>query len=511
MLQFNSLGYAAFLATVVLLYWAIPRAGRRWLLLAVSYLFYATFDWRFCSLLAVTTGVHYTVGRRLGRTRNPEQRKVLLTLAIGFSLGVLGWFKYAGWLAEAITGVFGVDRSLAALVLPIGISYYTFHTLSYTIDVYRGEQEPTNDLLDFALFVAFFPQLLSGPLTRAKRMLPQFANLPRRSVQTQRIEGLELILIGLFQKVVLADGLLPITTAAFIDTTRGPTPDRSWLVLLLSAMAGFAQFVFDLTGYSNIARGSSKLLGIELPHNFRQPLTRSRNLADYWRRHHITLMAWLRDYAFRPLRSKLGTGPPAAYVTVVIVFVLSGLWHGASAGWLVWGAVIGILVATETVALRTLDRRRRQRQRRRNTDAGDVFPAGDPYALPLADQQDPTPMSLRRRTVGVLGQVRTSVSLLAILGLTIVLIRAPSLGAAAAYYREILRFEWVTLEGDTVGLLAFITAALIVVDIREATLERHEGTLDPPTVARIVLWVAMVVGILLFSGTSGQAFVYLGF
>lgn len=509
-LQFNSLGYAVFLGTVVLLYWSIPRPARRWLLLSTSYLFYATFDWRFCGLLALTTAVHYDVGRRLGRTRNAEQRKVLLFLAILFSLGVLGWFKYAGWLAESFSALFGVDRSLAVLVLPVGISYYTFHTLSYTIDVYRREQQPTTDLLGFALFVAYFPQLLSGPLTRAKRMLPQFADLPRRARSTQRIEGMELILIGLFQKVVLADGLLPITTAAFIDTTRGPAPDRSWLVLTLSAMAGFAQFVFDLTGYSNIARGSSKLLGIELPHNFRQPLTRSRNLADYWRRHHITLMAWLRDYVFRPLRSRLGTSPPAAFATVVLVFVLSGLWHGASAGWLVWGAVIGLLVATETVALRAVDRRRRTRRRSIPT-ANDTFPAGDPYSLPLGDQQDPAPLRPLMRARTILRQVRTSVALLAVLGLTIVLIRAPSLGAAVAYYREILRFEWVGLDADTIGLLAFITAALIVVDVREATLERHEGTTDPPTVARIIFWVGMVMSILLFSGTSGQAFVYLGF
>lgn len=506
-LAFNSLQYAAFLAVVVLLVWLLPRSGRRWLLLVGSYGFYATFDWRFTPLLVATTVVHLGAGRQIARTRNPERRKLWLAVAVLFSLGVLGWFKYAGWLSEAFASLLGTGSGLGVLALPIGISYYTFHTLSYTIDVYRGEQEPTDDVLGFALFVAYFPQLLAGPLTRARRMLPQFGRLPARLDPVARREGLELILIGLFQKVALADALTPITSAAFIDTTRTPSPDRNWLLLVLSAMAGFAQFVFDLAGYSNIARGSSKLLGIELPHNFRQPLTRARNLQDYWRRHHLTLMAWFRDYVFRPLRARFGTKPPAAFALVVVVFTLSGIWHGASAGWLIWGVVIGLSVAVETVVLRRIDQARRARKGPRRGPAIDPadevleFPAGNPYRAP-------TPGVVIR---GV-RQVRSSVLCLVFLGLTIVLIRAPSLGAAGAYYAEIARFRWVGLDRDTLGLLAYVVLFTVLVDRREARLEQHEGRGDDPTTyGRLALWCLLALAIVVFSGTASRPFVYFGF
>ena len=491
---FNSLQYAGFLVLVLALYWAIPRRSRRWLLLVASYAFYASWDWRFCALLGLTTLVHFELGRRLGRTSSTSKRKLLLTIGVLFSLGLLGYFKYVDFLASSFTTLlttFGVDANPAtlAIALPIGISFYTFHTLSYTIDVYRRDIEPTPSLLSFAVFVAYFPQLLAGPLTRARKMLPQFERPPLRPDRIAWRQGLELILVGLFQKVAIADALAPLTRAAFVDTSAGPVPDRNWLVLVVATIAGFCQFVLDFAGYSNIARGTSKLLGIELPYNFREPLTRSRNLQDYWRRHNMTLMGWFRDYVYRPLRPR-ATTEGRAFALVVLVFVLSGLWHMPSAGWLLWGLAVGLAVATEGEVNRA-----RARRRRKTAVSGRGSTA--------------TTVRTRARSVGQ--QVRASAYCIGFLSATIVLVRAPNLGSALDFYREVLRFSWAPIEANDLLLVVYAIGAVLVADHRERALELTEGTDDPPGWSRLVLWSAMVLLIVVFSGTVNQPFVYFQF
>lgn len=520
---FNSVQFAGFLVTVLALYWWLvpaiartfdrdPRRLRLWLLLVASYLFYAAWDWRFCALLASATAVNYGVGRRLAVTAHPERRKLLLTFAVVYGLGVLGFFKYIDWGVtsfSALLEVIGMEPNAATLglVVPWGISFFTFHTLSYAIDVYRRDIEATDDVLAFSVFVAYFPQLLAGPLTRARRMLPQLTALPDQPDRVRWHEGGELILIGLFQKVAVADALAPITATLF--TPQGDGPDQSWLLLVLAAVASVVQFVLDFAGYSNIARGTSKLFGVELPYNFRQPITRSRDFQDYWRRHHMTLMAWFRDYVLRPLRRR-SDGRLRSAAILVLVFVLSGLWHGASWLWVVWGLYVGLAVAIEIEVKRRRDQARRaRRQATPAADEGSAPGGSAPAAGPLRTERRPLPVEA---AVGrIARQVGASAYVLALMAVGMVFIRSATLGDAGAFFGQVLSLSWQPIEWDTVGTFVYALAALIVVDAREHAMEVAEGTPQAPTVARAVLWGLMVTLIVVFSGTAAEPFVYFQF
>ncbi len=503
---FNSIQYAIFLALVVAVYWALPRVlrgneatGRRArlaLLLLASYLFYATWDWRFCFLLAGITVVNYVVGRELGRTDDAARRRLLLGVSILSTLGSLVVLKYLGFLVESfaeLLNTFGMHETWAlAIILPLGISFFTLHTLSYAVDVYRRELEPSDDPLAFGVFVAYFPQLLAGPLTRGKRMLPQFARLPAQVDRVKWQEGLELILIGVFQKVAIADALAPFTRQMFVGADDAG--NRNFVMLLVAMAASVVQFVLDYAGYSNIARGSSKLLGIELPYNFRQPITRSRNFQDYWRRHNMTLMAWFRDYVLRPLRRR-NDSPLRSSLLLILVFTLSGLWHVASWGWVLWGLFVGCWVAGEIQVNRY---RESDRLARAKAEIG----AGGTTTVLV---QAPT----RARTI--LHQVGASAYVVAVLGFSMVLFRSPSVGDAWAYYREIFSFSWSPLDWDSVGLFLYAILAVVMVDHREHRMEVSEGHADPPTIPRAVLWGSMLCLIIVFTGGVVQPFVYFQF
>lgn len=503
---FNSLQYAGFLVVVVALYWLLARLplpparrdlARRVLLLVASYVFYATFDWRFCLLLAFVTAVNFVAGRQISRFPDePTTRRAWLVVALVGTLGALVVFKYLGFLADLVgtlAGVLGLQVDwVVDIVLPLGISFYTLHTLSYSIDVYRRELEPTDDVVSFGLFVAYFPQLLAGPLTRGRRMLPQFAALPPGADRVLWAEGLELILIGLFQKVAVADALAPFTTRVFSETTQPTGGSRNIIVLLVAIGASVIQFVLDFAGYSNIARGSSKLLGIELPYNFRQPITRSRNFQDYWRRHNMTLMAWLRDYVLRPLRRRSDSRARSSAL-LVLVFTVSGLWHGATWGWLVWGVVVGCWVAGEIAVNRYREADRRARAAA--SGGGTVAVAAPPDT----------------RTRRILHQVGASTYCVAVLGFSMVLFRAPSVQAALSFYREVFSFGTGDMDWDSVLLFLYAVLAVIAVDHREHRMELAEGTPDPPTVPRAVLWGVMIVLIVVWSGGAMQPFVYFQF
>lgn len=505
-LLFNSLQYVGFLALVVLLYWLLPSRVRKWLLLIASYCFYATWAPWFCLVLAATTVVNYSVARKLGTVRNRRSRRLLVGSAVLWALGLLTYFKYADFAIDSfasLTRTFGLDLSprLLGIALPLGLSFYTFHTLSYVVDVYRRDMEPTRDLVLFGVFVAYFPQLLAGPITRARQMFPQFDSPPARPNKIKWQEGLELILLGLFQKVAVADALSTITREAFIDPALGPVPPRSWLVLVLAAVATVMQFVLDFAGYSNIARGTSKLMGIELPYNFREPLTRSRNMQDFWRRDHMTLFAWFRDYVYRPLRPR-ATTPSRANVLVIVVFVLSGLWHLAAYRWIVWGLFMGCAVVADVQVRRVLADRRKARER-----------AGESGGRPPA-RRSPTsarPQVLDRASTRVSTRVRSSAYVIAVMAISMVLAQSPSLSAALSYYREILTFSSGPIGWSTVLLMLYGFVALVVSDGREHRIELAEGSSDPPTPARALLWAVMITLIIIFSGTAARPFVYFQF
>jgi hypothetical protein len=353
-------------------------------------------------------------------------------------------------------------------------------------------------------------------------MFPQFEKPARRIDKKQWQEGFELILVGLFQKVAVADALTPLTRSAFVDTTRGALPERNWLLLILAAVAGLVQFVLDFAGYSNMARGSSKLLGIELPYNFREPLTRSRNLQDYWRRHNMTLFAWFRDYLFRPLRPH-ATGTTRASLLVVLVFVLSGLWHNATFGWVLWGLFMGCAVVIDIQVGRSRDRRRRARDRRarardrraraRDLAASppnlDASAAGAAAGGRVATAVDTRPRSPRDRSFGA--RVRASAYVIAVLAFSIVLVEEPTVSSALGYYREILTFQWVPIDANNVLLVVYVVLALVLSDMREHRMELAEGRPDPPTIPRAVLWAVMLGAIIVFSGAAAQPFVYFQF
>ncbi len=507
-LLFNSLQYGAFLAVVVVLYWLIPRPARRWLLLLASYAFYATWNPWFCGLLAATTLVNFAIGLKLGSVRNPESRKVLVAIAVLWGISILAYFKYLDFGIESFASlarVLGADLSpaLVGIAVPLGLSFYTFHTLSYVIDVYRGDIAPTRDLVTFGVFVAYFPQLLAGPLTRARKMLPQIDHPPSRPQKIKVQEGLELILLGLFQKVAVADALSTITKTVFVDTSIGSTPQRNWLWLMIAAVGGLTQFVLDFAGYSNIARGTSKLLGIELPYNFREPLTRSRNLQDYWRRHNMTLFAWFRDYVYRPLRPRATTRFRSSLL-VVVVFVLSGLWHGANRGWVLWGVFMGLAVVVDVQGGRLRDRRRRARAPR------PVKAATEPpiaQAAPPRTGQRPRPI----RKVRVATQIRSSAYVIAVLSISIVFVLESTPALAMSYFGEVLSFSWAPLDWNSILVVVYAIGAVILSDAREHRIELAEGKPDPPTIPRALLWAAMIGLILIFSGTVSQPFVYFQF
>ncbi|MEZ4757986.1 MAG: MBOAT family O-acyltransferase [Flavobacteriales bacterium] len=334
---FNSLEFALFLPLVFLAYWAIPAArlrARNLLLLVASYVFYGWWDWRFLGLIALSSLVDYSAA--LAMVRRPRQRHLWLGISMALNLGMLGYFKYAGFFLDSLAGAFtflGMPMEAPALhiVLPVGISFYTFQTMSYTIDVYRGRLQPTRDLAAFLAFVSFFPQLVAGPIERATNLLPQFATAHRFDASDAR-DALRQMLWGLFKKVAIADTCATLVNEVFAGHTHHSAP-----TLVLAAVLFAFQIYGDFSGYSDIAIGTARLFGFRLMNNFATPYF-SRDIAEFWRRWHISLSTWFRDYVYIPLggsRSTMGRN----IFNVMVVFLVSGLWHGANWTFVVWGAL----------------------------------------------------------------------------------------------------------------------------------------------------------------------------
>ncbi len=340
-MQFNSLVYLAFLPTVALLYWISGPRLRLLLLLVASYLFYGFWDYRFLSLIALSSAVDFAAGLRIHSSNDRRSRDRWLLLSLCVNLGALGFFKYYNFFADSLVTALEalhVPASLPALsiVLPVGISFYTFQTMAYTIDVYRGDTEPCRDALAFFVYVSFFPQLVAGPIERAGSLLPQI--LAPRALSAGRVKsGAALVLRGLFKKVVVAD------TAATLVNRVFDTPHLfSGPVLLLATYAFAVQIYGDFSGYTDIARGSARILGIELMENFQQPYF-ARNITEFWRRWHISLSSWLRDYLYIPLGGNR-LGRVRTYLNLMVVMLLGGLWHGASWNFVIWGGLHGALL-----------------------------------------------------------------------------------------------------------------------------------------------------------------------
>ncbi len=338
---FNSLVFAAFLPVVFALYWGVFRQLRaqNLLLIAAGFVFYGWWDWRFLLLLLATSLTDYAVALGLGRTTDKARRKALLGISLVGNLGTLGVFKYHDFFARSLAeglATFGIHAQpfLLHVVLPVGISFYTFQALSYTIDVYRGRIAPVRDPSTFLAFVSFFPQLCAGPIERASHMLPQFGR-PRTFDQGQAVDGLRQMLWGFFKKIVIADTSGRIVDEVFAAHATQPGP-----VLLLGAVLFAFQIYCDFGGYSDIAIGCARLFGFELMRNFAFPYF-ARDIAEFWRRWHISLSTWFRDYLYIPLGGSRG-GRSMAVRNTFIIFLVSGFWHGANWTFLAWGLLNAI-------------------------------------------------------------------------------------------------------------------------------------------------------------------------
>ncbi len=346
---FNSFIFFIFLGIVLPIFYVLPnKSSKNLFLLIASYFFYGYWDWRFCLLLALSTFIDFFIGKMLFNSVNEKKRKSLLFLSLLSNLGILGFFKYYNFFVDSFQTFsnnlgWNVDYLHLNIILPVGISFYTFQTLSYTLDIYRKKLEPTNNFVDFALFVAFFPQLVAGPIERAKALLPQLSkkHIPSR---LQIKQGIVLIITGLFRKVMIGD-----TAGRFVDHIFGDL-ELYKSVEIISALILFSiQIYADFSGYSKIARGTAKLLGIELMKNFEQPYL-SRNITEFWRRWHISLSSWLKDYLYISLGGNQ-IGKYRTYANLMITMLLGGLWHGASWNFVIWGGLHGLYLSVHKLIL----------------------------------------------------------------------------------------------------------------------------------------------------------------
>ncbi len=336
---FNSIEFAVFLPIVFLLYWFVMNRNlkvQNFFILLASYLFYGWWDWRFLSLIVFSSLLDYFVGIAIAKQTIIGKKKSLLMFSIIVNIGFLAVFKYFNFFIESFVEAFtffggNLEATRLNIVLPVGISFYTFQTLSYSIDVYKGKLEPTRDIISFFAFVSFFPQLVAGPIERAVNLLPQFYT-PRKFDYSKAVDGMRQILWGLFKKIVIADNCATQVNEIFTNYSN-----YSGSTLLLGGVLFAFQIYGDFSGYSDIAIGSARLFGFNLMQNFAFPYF-SRDIAEFWRRWHISLSTWSRDHVYIPLGGSRGN---LLFKTrnIFIIFVVSGFWHGANRTFIVWGAL----------------------------------------------------------------------------------------------------------------------------------------------------------------------------
>lgn len=351
---FNSLSFIVFLVIVLVLYYSklFNWTNKKRMLLLASYVFYGLWNPPLVLLLWISTVVDWTAGNKLATEEHQQKRKLWLFLSLAVNLGFLAFFKYRDFLLDNFTTVvntygYGYQAQPMDIILPMGISFYTFQTMSYTIDMYNRKTERAKTFLDFALYVTFFPQLVAGPIVRAKDLISQFYEEKRATVN-QFIWGLFLLTIGLFQKVVMADTLLADTADAVFGSDKLLHGVDAWI----GTLAFSGQIFFDFAGYSTCAIGIALMLGIILPDNFRYPYA-SLGFSDLWKRWHITLSAWLKDYLYIPLGGNRH-GVIRMYAALMITMLLGGLWHGAAWTFIVWGGLHGTYLILERLQRRFL-------------------------------------------------------------------------------------------------------------------------------------------------------------
>ncbi len=469
---FNSLTFVVFFACVLALH-AMPFSWttRKINLLIASYLFYAAWNPPFVILLWISTVVDWYAAQGLVKSEKPTARRAWMLLSVVVNLGMLGYFKYGTFMLEnfkALMAAFGVDYQPPSfsIVLPVGISFYTFATLSYTLDVYLRRAAPARNFLDYALFVTFFPHLVAGPIMRPTELVPQFAQ-PRKATADQLRFGLALMTLGLFQKIVLADSFLSKPAEMVYDGAKIPGVVDSWIATL--AFSG--QIFCDFAGYSTTAIGAAMCLGFAMPDNFRFPYA-AVGFSDFWRRWHITLSSWLRDYLYIPLGGNRH-GEARTYIALMTTMLLGGLWHGASWAFVVWGGLHGLYLSVERVL--------------KHRFAG----------------YRPSPLAL----------IGLGLLTYALINITWVFFRAKSFGKAWTVLRGMFGFN-----DDAQPILPTVHLVMVVAIVsaivfahwlmRARTLEDAISRTPAPMVSAV--WAAMAFAIVIAQGT-GNAFIYFQF
>ncbi len=468
---FDSTAYVVFLALVVLVYWRLPFRSQNVFLLAASYLFYGWWDWRFLFLMAGSTLVDFFVARAIGASSNERHRKSLLIFSLVLNFAFLGVFKYFNFFVGSFAhvasalGLKTIPIGIWSIILPPGISFYTFQEVAYIVDVYHRKLEPADSLLDYALFISLFPHLIAGPIQRPSHLLPQVQK-PRSWSADRAFDGLLLILEGLFRKVVVADNCALIANAAFDGRLGGP----NLMVLLLGTYAFAWQIYGDFSGYSSIARGSAQLMGFHFMVNFRQPYL-AESLQDFWRRWHISLSTWLRDYLYISLGGNR-LGQLRTYVNLMITMLLGGLWHGANWTFVIWGGIHGGGLALERL---------------------------------IAGGREVTASS------NFLTKWVRRVLIFNLVCLAWVFFRIPSIQGA---YQQILgagTWQWTPVYGVAVQFLAVYVLLLFLLDLH---LEASSGEYifeTRPLTLRVFSGVAFCVLITLFGANQENAFIYFRF
>jgi alginate O-acetyltransferase complex protein AlgI len=472
---FNSLAFAIFLPVVLALYYFLPLKGQNRMLLVASLFFYAWWDWRFLGLLALTILIDFYASHAVYRATNHKVKKRWMLLSICSNVLVLMIFKYSNFFVQSFASVlskfgFEVHTPILQLVLPIGISFYTFMSMAYVIDVYRGQLKPTTHLFDFALFVCYFPHLVAGPILRAPQLLPQLTHERRIKLEQIR-DGIALILIGYVRKVVIADIISPMVAEAF---SRMDSLGSGDLILRMYLFA--IQLYGDFAGYSDIARGVSKLFGIELNLNFATPYL-SQNITEFWRRWHISLSSWLRDYIYIPLGGNR-KGKLRTYLNNFLTMLIGGLWHGANWTYVVWGGLNGIYLAIHKAYL--------------DVTGKPAKPSNESIKWTLV-----TPF-----------KVFFTFTLAAF---AFIIFRSPNFPSAWHYISKMFSFQGgITQVGSSVFILPFVLLALVI-DLTQYTGWGERFVARTPLWQRAIIFGTLFAVVLIAGADNSQPFIYYQF
>jgi alginate O-acetyltransferase complex protein AlgI len=453
------------LSLVVFFYWRMGWRRQNIFLLAASYFFYGWWDWRFLLLMIFSTVIDYLIAQRIAEEPNHAKRRTLLIVSLCINFGILGFFKYCNFFVDSFAamlttlGVHNVSIFFLKIILPPGISFYTFQEVAYVVDVYKGELPPSRSFVEYGLFITFFPHLIAGPIQRPAHLLPQVQQ-PRTFRDKAFFDGCMLIVSGLFRKMVIADSCANLANLAF-DGRLG----ANFLATLIGVYAFAWQIYGDFSGYSDIARGCAQLLGFHFMLNFRQPYL-AGSLQDFWRRWHISLSTWLRDYLYIPLGGNR-KGPTRTYINLMLTMLLGGLWHGANWTFVIWGGIHGAWLSVERLFWPT-------------------------------EEKQPPSWRGRLLTLGVVG-------------VSWIFFRAKSLGAALEMLRSAGHFHWEHQYGPELLFLAVVSGAMLLLDCRlEACDEEYVFESARPAIP-VCVSVVMAILMLAFAASDTNAFIYFQF